>query len=181
MGKFLTMGVSGEVDEFIQHVNASQRSLYAFILTLVSNREDAYDILQEANLVIWQKRGDFLKGTNFFAWASQIARNKVLMYRRKMHRDRLCFDDALVGKLVDETAGKPFFGDEWLSPLWQCVEKLPEDDRALLKKRYVEDCQARHIADQVGRSPGAIAQALYRIRLTLMRCIDATLSSREKG
>jgi RNA polymerase sigma-70 factor (ECF subfamily) len=161
-------------------VNASQRSLYAFILTLVPRREDAYDILQETNLVLWQKRQDFLKGTNFFAWASRIARNKVLMHRRKLRRDRLCFDDILVGKLADDVAGEPFFGDDWLSPLWQCVEKLVDDDRVLLEKRYVEGLQARHIADQVGRSPGAIAQALYRIRLTLMRCIDAALSARRR-
>ena len=169
------MAVSDSMDEFVQQVNASQRSLYAFILSLVPRREDAYDILQETNLVIWQKRQDFVRGTNFFAWASRIARNKVLMHRRTMHRDRLCFDDLLVEKLANDVADKPFFGDEWLPPLWQCVDKLIDEDRVLLEKRYVEGLQARHIATQVGRSPGAIAQALYRIRVTLMRCIDATL------
>lgn len=166
-----------DIDDFVQQVNASQRSLYAFILSLLPRREEAYDVLQETNLVIWQKRADFAQGTNFFAWASQIARNKVLMHRRKMRRDRLCFDDLLVGKLADDVADKSFFGEHWLPPLWQCVDKLGEEDRLLLEKRYVDGLQARHIANQVGRSPGAIAQALYRIRLTLMRCIDAALQA----
>lgn len=174
------MNGSDDLDEFVLHVNASQRSLYAFILTLVPHREDAYDILQETNLVIWQKRDEFHKGTNFHAWASQIARNKVLMYRRKTRRDRLCFDDVLVGKLANDVAEQPLFSDEWLKPLWQCVDKLGEEDRALLEKRYVEGLQARHIADQIGRSPAAIAQALYRIRLGLMRCIDTAISLRGK-
>ena len=175
------MGGSDDLDEFVQNVNAAQRFLYALILTLVPRREDAYDILQETNLVIWQKRQEFLRGTNFHAWASRIARNKVLAHRRKMRRDRLCFDDGLIGKLSADVADTPLFGEEWLKALWQCSEKLTDEDRALLEKRYVEGFQARHIADQTGRSPAAIAQALYRIRLGLMRCIDEAISAGGKN
>ena len=136
------MSGTDDLDEFVQNVNASQRYLTALILTLMPRREDAYDILQETNLVIWQKRQEFLRGTNFHAWASRIARNKVLAHRRKMRRDRLCFDDGLIGKLSADVADAPLFGEEWLKALWQCSEKLTDEDRALLEKRYVEGFQA---------------------------------------
>ena len=174
------MGVSDDRDEFVQSVNASQRSLYAYVLTLVPHREDAYDILQEANLAVWQSRDKFVKGTNFHAWARQIAYHKVLMHRRKMRRDRLCFDDSLVDKLTADAGGASLFDDEWLKAMWRCVEKLALEDRTLLEQRYAEGLQARHIADQTGRSAGAVAQALYRIRLGLMHCIDEAISSGNK-
>jgi RNA polymerase sigma-70 factor, ECF subfamily len=175
------MSGSDNLDEFVQQVNASQRLLYTLILTLLPRREDAYDILQETNVVIWQKREEFVRGTNFHAWVSQIARNKVLAHRRKMRRDRLCFDDRLIGKLSADVADTPLFGEEWLKALWRCTERLTNEDRVLLEKRYVEGLQSRYIADQMGRSPAAIAQALYRIRLALMRCIDEAISSKGKN
>ncbi|MCU0982757.1 MAG: hypothetical protein MUF25_26650 [Pirellulaceae bacterium] len=45
--------------EFLGCVSRAQRSLYAFILTLVRQPADAEDVLQETNLVLWQKAAEF--------------------------------------------------------------------------------------------------------------------------
>ena len=50
-----------------------QRRIFAYIYTLVPNRTDAEDILQETSLIICEKFHDFKPGTDFVAWACQIA------------------------------------------------------------------------------------------------------------
>ena len=44
--------------EFLTRVTGAQRSLYAFILTLVRQSADAEDVLQETNVVLWQKAAE---------------------------------------------------------------------------------------------------------------------------
>ncbi len=79
-----------------------QPALYAYILSLLPNREDANDVLQDANLVMWRRSDEFVEGTNFLAWAYQIARYKVLAHHRDCHRDRHIFDDGLFAQLADQ-------------------------------------------------------------------------------
>ena len=46
-----------------------QRQIFGYIYTLVPNRADAEDILQETSLVICEKFDEFKEGTDFVAWA----------------------------------------------------------------------------------------------------------------
>ena len=163
-------------EQFVRLVNAAQRGLYAYILTMVPARTEANDILQETNLVLWRKREEFQMGTNFEAWAARIAHNKVLSHRGRQARDRLRFDDALVEQLADEGLDDLASEDPELDALSNCLKKLPEKDRDLLDRRYGTGLQARQISGQIGRSARAVAQALYRIRTTLLRCIEQTLA-----
>ena len=50
-----------------------QRRIFSYIYTLVPDRYDAEDLLQETSLVICEKFDEFKPGTDFVAWACQIA------------------------------------------------------------------------------------------------------------
>src|SRR4051794_41905793 len=50
-----------------------QRQIFSYIYVLVHNRSDAEDLLQETSLVICEKFNEFKEGTDFVAWACQIA------------------------------------------------------------------------------------------------------------
>ena len=45
--------------EFAVQMTKCQRKLHAFIVSLVWNPADADDVLQETNLVLWQKAAEF--------------------------------------------------------------------------------------------------------------------------
>lgn len=65
-----------------------QPRIYAYIRTLVFNRSDAEDLLQEVAAVLWRKIDEFEPGTRFDQWAFSVARNKVLNFQKKKGRDR---------------------------------------------------------------------------------------------
>ena len=70
--------------EFVSLLTGHQRKLYSFILSLLRNPSDADDVLQETNLVLWQKCNEFEPGTNFGAWAFRVAQFQVMAHRKKM-------------------------------------------------------------------------------------------------
>lgn len=74
--------------QIVQDIAGSQSRLFAYILTLVGERDAASDILQETNLVLWQKRGDFQPGTSFPAWSFTVAFMQVMAHRRDTSRDQ---------------------------------------------------------------------------------------------
>src|SRR6184192_1801013 len=65
----------------------NQRRLFAYILTLLPNRTDADDVLQDASLVMWDKFDADQPPTDFLAWARRVAYHKVLDFYKKTHRD----------------------------------------------------------------------------------------------
>ena len=65
-------------DEFIVRLVGCQNRLYAYVYSLMPNAEQARDVVQEANLIIWRKAAEFEAGTNFEAWACKIAYFEVL-------------------------------------------------------------------------------------------------------
>jgi len=164
-------------DEFVTLLTASQSSLYACILALLPDRTAARDILQETNLTLWHKAEGFEPETNFLAWASRIARYHVLNHRRKLSRERLVFDDALFDALAERQAARIADFDRREDALRLCLGKLPSLQMELIEQRYAPGGSVQKIAAELKRSVGAISQTLYRIRETLLNCLQANLLS----
>ena len=82
-----------ESEQFVELMTNFQGRLYAFILSLMGDPNSANDILQETNIVLWNKSSEFELGTNFKAWSFRIASFQVMAYRQRCMRDRLIFDD----------------------------------------------------------------------------------------
>src|SRR3954465_9576617 len=77
-----------------------QRQIFSYIYVLVPNRTDAADLLQETTLVICEKFNEFKEGTDFGAWASQIAYWRVRYSRQKFARSKVVFDQNIVDVLA---------------------------------------------------------------------------------
>jgi len=164
--------VESDADQFLAVLTASQSALYACILSLLPDRTAAHDILQETNLTLWHKASDFELGTNFMAWASRIARYHVLNYRRKLHRDKLIFDEAVFAELCDRQSARVEDASRYAEFLRDCLGKLPHDQRDLVEERYASGGSVKQIAESKGRSEGAVSQMLYRIRESLLDCVS---------
>jgi RNA polymerase sigma-70 factor, ECF subfamily len=155
--------------EFVGQVMQAQRRLYAYVYALIRNPTDAEDVLQETNLILWRKCGEFELGTDFLAWAFRIAHFQVLAFRKKQVRPQTNFDDQLIQTLADE-ALQQF--DDRLSALRECLKRLSRDLQELIAARYGPGGSVNEIARQAGSTPKAISEALRRARKALMLCIE---------
>src|SRR5688572_30389857 len=113
-----------------------QRQIFSYIYVLVPNRNDAEDLLQETSLVICEKFGEFRDGTDFVAWACQIAYWRVRYARQKFARSKVVFDQDIVD-VVAQTAGQMANElDERHEALGRCLQRLHPRDRELIIARY---------------------------------------------
>jgi RNA polymerase sigma-70 factor (ECF subfamily) len=102
-----------------------QRQIFAYIYTLVPDRHDAEDLLQETSLVVCEKFNEFTPGTDFVAWACQIAWWRIRYSRQKLARAKVVFDDE-VFEAVARTAGEMAAElDERHEALAGCLKSCP--------------------------------------------------------
>ena len=68
-------------------VTSYQGTRYAFISALMSGDENARDVLQETNLVLWEKASSCDPNCDFASWAYRIAYYQVLAYHKRQQRN----------------------------------------------------------------------------------------------
>ena len=161
-----------EFSDPVQLMLSNQNRLFGFVLSLVGNREQAKDVLQQTNLVLWEKLDDFEPGTNFMAWAFQIARFQVMAYRQKQGRDRHVFDDEAVSLVATAFEKRAEAFDDRLTALSDCIQQLPDDGRSLIKRRFGDGWSVKNLADDLGQTANRLAVRLHRLRASLMECIQ---------
>jgi RNA polymerase sigma-70 factor (ECF subfamily) len=164
------------VEAFVSLLGQHQRRLHLFVSSLVLNAADAEDILQETNLVLWREFHRFQLGTNFASWASTVAFNQVLAWRKRQQRDRLVFSDAFLHAVSGELTQTADVLEDRSRALAGCVERIPAHHRQLLQLRYDEGTAVEVIAAQLHRTTEAVYRMLSRIRQTLYDCVSSTLA-----
>jgi RNA polymerase sigma-70 factor (ECF subfamily) len=163
---------------FLRLFLENERRLYAYILTLLANRADADDVLQEASLVMLDKFDEQHPPNDFTAWGCRIAYFKVLDFCKKNRRSRVYFSQPLLERLAEtviEQAGSLQL-DERREALAGCIEKLSHKDRDLLTRRFESGATTQSTAAQVGRSVEAVYKALAKIRQSLFDCVTRALA-----
>ncbi|REJ93350.1 MAG: RNA polymerase subunit sigma [Planctomycetota bacterium] len=164
-------------EEFVQLFTANQRRLYLFILPQVATTQDADEVLQETNLVIWNKYQQFSVGTNFFAWAAQIATYEVLKHRQRRYREKLQFNDEFVNLVAAEAAERGDELEQRRRALQHCLSRLRAKDRKLIQMRYRPGESGKALAAELGRPANSVYQSLGRIRRSLLECINRRLAA----
>src|SRR6478735_6785846 len=97
-----------------------QRQIFSYIYVLVPRRHDAEDLLQETSLVICEKFHEFKPGTDFVAWACQIAYWRVRYSRQKFARSKVLFDQDVLDSVAATTASLSSEIDERHEALAHC-------------------------------------------------------------
>lgn len=167
---------NGRQIEYLQLVTSHQASVYGYIRSLAPNA-DIEDILQETNIVLWNKMDAFQLGTDFKSFAFRIAHLKTLEALRATRRKNwLVFDtdllDAISARQVQNTDEG---GDLQQAALRICLRELERGERELIHSRYSLRQSVIEIAKATGRTEGAMQQAFFRIRNALRHCIGKRL------
>jgi RNA polymerase sigma-70 factor, ECF subfamily len=161
----------------MQLLTGTQSRLYAYICSLMGAAAGARDVLQETNLVLWDKAQEYDPVRPFLPWAYRIAFLQVRAYRKRCARSRLVFDDRLVSELAEEFVRRDADHDRRLEALEHCIGKLPGPRRQILDRRYRHGEAVDEIARRLRKAPNVVAAALYRIRKTLQECIESRLAA----
>ena len=130
--------------------------VYAFIVRRVRDRHEAEDLTAEvfqhalANLPRFEWRGVL-----FAVWLFRIAANAIADRWQRISTER----SDPVSDDLDRSSWQEI---ERRTMLFQLVDDLGADQRSVIIKRFVEQKSIREIAEEFGRSEGAIKQLQFR-------------------
>lgn len=149
-----------------------RQRIFGFVLTLVQNRSDAEDILQEASMIMWEKFDEFQPNSDFVAWANQIGYFCVQNFRRRQGRSKLLFDDSLIENLADTASQLGDEVDRRHRHLRDCLALLRPRDREMILARYAPQGGVAQAAEIARRTLTATYKSLNRVRRALGQCIN---------
>lgn len=135
--------------------------VYAFIARRVRNRQEAEDLTSEVFHHALQNLKRFeWRGVPFSAWLLRIAANAMADRWQRLARDQ--------GELPPEPPDAAATEDiERRALLYQLVDALPPDQRRVVVARFVQEKSIRDLAQELGRSEGAVKQLQFRALQTL--------------
>lgn len=169
-----------QAEEFARISAREQRRLFLYIFSLLANAMDAEEVLQNTNLVLWSKFGNFAAGTDFFAWACRVAHFEVLKFRERRQRDALVFGVPFIDQIGAEVTAQAEVLERRHEALTDCLGKLREVDRKLILLRYSEGATTQSVASKLARPVKSIYAAVNRIRDALLECINRRLTAEER-
>jgi RNA polymerase sigma-70 factor, ECF subfamily len=164
--------------EFVRLLTRHQLDIYLYVHSLVPDPDEAAEVLQDTNVVLWAKRHQFDSTREFRAWAFQIARYKLLKHRDQRKRKWLSFSDALVEQLALQAPAYTKPDGDLTDDLRRCVTQLAANDRDILNRRYSSMMSCEVIAKAFGRPVRWVYNSLNRIRRELHSCMARYANTR---
>jgi RNA polymerase sigma-70 factor (ECF subfamily) len=172
----------GDFDSFAALVTGSEGKIYAHLLRLMGNAEDARDLLQETYLSAYRHLGSFKGDSAFGTWAYRIATNLALMRLRKKSPETVNLDEIrlpthqeIQSRSISDWAIDPkeaVLRKEVRSQLDRAIRSLPPLYRAVVTLRDVEGLSTAETATALAISEGAVKTRLHRARLFLREALS---------
>jgi RNA polymerase sigma-70 factor (ECF subfamily) len=173
---------STKQSRYIKLLNESQSRLFAYLYAHVLNMADAEDLYQQVALVLWEKFDRFIPGTDFGSWGIRVAELTIKNFLRSRRRSKVLFSDEVMQRIVErQSQVSQDSAAARTSALESCLKRLPQRDRQLVERCYGGDFKIKEIAEEEGRSAGAVYTALCRIRHALLACIERTIAAEARA
>ena len=186
--------ISGVIDrrEFASHFGANYNRLWLMAASLIGDRSEADDIVQEAGIIAFQKLDQFKAGSSFSAWLAAIVRRCAANYTRKTRNratypaDPRSLDFASeaenhVGPVLSSSGelleGQMEFDDQVL----RVLNSLNPQARCCLLLRTVQQLSYAEIAELMAIPEGTAMSHVHRSKSTMRRYFAAPSASRSVG
>jgi RNA polymerase sigma-70 factor (ECF subfamily) len=137
---------AGEREAFNELVLKYQKPLFSLLYRMVSNHEDASDILQKTFIKAFTGLRSFERRASFKTWLYQIAINLAKnVYRDRARIEQVHIDDVVIKR--NPRTLETLIWNESRMLLRQSLKDLPEKQRFTLMLRVQEEKKFQEIAD----------------------------------
>lgn len=170
---------SGETAAFDLLVRRYQERLVHSLEHLLSSREDALDIAQQAFLLAWRKLSSYRGESSFYSWLYRIAVNAAASHFRRPTVSAGSLDQLhdvggieLSDRRVPSGPGQSLEQDEEIQRVRQALQQVTEEFRQPLILREIEGFSYEQIAEILGIPSGTVRSRIFRARQELMERLD---------
>jgi RNA polymerase sigma-70 factor (ECF subfamily) len=135
--------------------------VFRYLYSRIGNVPEAEDTTSQTFLVAFESFDRFRQDGHFASWLFTIARNKAMDHFRRREntssidevKDIPVENDPLVGVIQSEQT----------AALSKLIQALPEEDRELLRLRFLAAMSFPEIAHFLHRNEDAVKKSIYRL------------------
>lgn len=170
---------SGESSAFDLLVRRYQDRLVHSLEHVLSSREDALDIAQQAFLLAWKKLASYRGESSFYSWLYRIAVNAAASHFRRPVVSAGSLDQLhdvrgieLPDRRVATGPGQSLEQEEEIQRVRQALQQVSEEFRQPLILREIEGFSYEQISEILGIPSGTVRSRIFRARQELMERLD---------
>jgi len=141
-------------DSFIQRI-------YRYVYSRVGTSPEAEDITSQTFIAAYESLGRYREQGQFSVWLFRIARSKMNEHFRRSRRE-VGLDAAERIVEVDDALGSLIQNEE-LARLRFLIKKINDDERELLRLRYVAELSFAEMAEVLDKREDAVKKSVYRL------------------
>ena len=150
---------------FKRKLLAFHPKLFRIAYALVENKADAEDILQDAYFKLWNKRDELPDIENPEAFCVTLVKNLSLDFLRSPRANRREEEIESVFTLAtDSSPEKELETKDKEQQIRQLINRLPENQRQVLRLRGIDDCSMDEIEQITGLNAVNVRVLLSRAR-----------------
>ena len=172
----------GATKDFNHLVEGHSTFVYNVAFRMMGNPQDAEDVAQEAFISAFRAYERFRGESKVTTWLYRITVNAALMRLRKEKKARTLTRTGLDDVVIADWSNSPFRAasdSELGDRLREGVQMLPDDFKAAVVLRDIEELSNSEAAEVMGISVPALKSRLHRGRVLLRKHLEEYLKTRE--
>lgn len=157
-----------QIKELIETLEPYKNKMYRYALSIVKDRFEAEDIVQESIIKVWKRKEQFATIDNKEAWVITIVRNMCIdKIRSKKKKQTSDIDDFYH---ISDKGPSPDVAMEQkdaVRRVSEIMDTLPEMQKEIITLRDIDGYTYQEIADIMGLKVDQVKVYLFRARKAL--------------
>jgi len=157
-----------EINELIKILDPFKNKMFRYAFSIIGNRFEAEDIVQEAVIKIWKKKDKFAEISNKEAWAVTIVRNLAIdKLRARKKKQTSDIDEYFHISDKGPTPDKTLEQKEAVRKVAEIMDTLQDTQKEIITLRDIEGYTYQEIADIMELKVDQVKVYLFRARKIL--------------
>ncbi|HLF82660.1 MAG TPA: sigma-70 family RNA polymerase sigma factor [Blastocatellia bacterium] len=161
----------GDRQAFRHLVERYQAQAIGHAISILGNREDARDAVQDAFIDAFQALNGFDLSRSFYPWFYVLLRNRC--YKSSAARTRLRTDSIEDVEILEPSESMPY---EELLMLDRALLELDPEDREIITLKHLDGLSYQELSARLGIPAGTVMSRLFHARSRLREQLTRTSS-----
>ena len=168
----------GDREAFMTIIRLYQQKVFVMAYSVLRDREDALDAVQETFLRLYQKAGLYRPGNSFQGWLLQMAKNISIDSYRKHRKKRNEWETSTPLEdiqVASEERDSDSVSSDLRTAFSRGVEKLAERQRMVFVMRHYNELQFNEISEAMRISVGTAKSLHFKAVRNLRKWLSPEL------
>jgi len=160
--KLIAKALKGNKAAWLKLVKRYEKLVYNYALRMVSDPDDALDLMQDTFLAVFRNLSSFRGESAFKSWMLKIAHYRCIeFYRRKRPTVALDESPEAYNEDAQDCPEMTMMSNQQGDQLLGYMAQLPVNQRAVIEMKFFQFLTFDDIADKLGISTNTVKSRLY--------------------